>query len=679
MPPRTAQCCRALQRTSQTRRDRFGISDAILVAIFEHYSSAAKTQVRHGSFVPGPFENRRRDGRRRMGELRLGQTSGSAAPWDLENVPDLTQWRWSPPSSAVGRISRYLRDGHPSLLKTVLTSTLHPFSTLWGAVNAIIHPATLSIHQTGASPLDFVELGFAQISRDLSRDPSLRSTPKFVEFCHHLEHALASGHLRASDATLVFSNLHQGLSALASEHLYGTKALEQTQCLVLVLIKAIANGVSSRNNSGHAVFDTQLFSGLLSAVSVIQQRDATILASIMACIPAHCMSNLSREIHAVLENYFFASVMMHESDKITTSQVDQLAEAWLALDSNQHLAILNMATETALEHLHSSIGSFKKVRLAWLSLLARLPDVSMEYLARACAFTEAGNHTPPLPSDFLCKVFLTQIDRSQSSTLDTDNAAHAWQQKRGHGSGSFVSLGRQLADRSDIVNLLRAAKFLTLGGRDQNVIQLLHGAKRAFKASNGAARINGLPLLDLAFACESPAIVIEVLETCVRHPSARDEKFWESEESLASLLNINAVQKTSRTKVLKALRLDRAPCGRATATGPDVQVQKAIRLAEAAVASAAKSRRSSFETVFHCVNYVRKHRGVVPSSLLRCVHELVKTDLAAGRLGVQARLKWYLDLVGMKSGPEIQMRTGQALQRWREHNRELTRHKRLVV
>ncbi|KAJ1331352.1 hypothetical protein MN608_04811 [Microdochium nivale] len=679
MPPRTPQCCQALHRTSQSQRGRFGIPDAILGALFEHYSATAKAQVRHGSYVPGPFENRRRNGNRRMGELRLGQTSGSAAPWQLENVPDLTQWRWSPPSSAAGRISQHLRNGHRSLLKTVFASSLHPLQTLWAAVSAMICSVVPSIYKAGATPLDFVELGFAHISQDLARDPSLQRTPRFLKFCHHLGQALATGHLKSSDAALVFSNLHQGLSTLASEQLCGIDVLERTQCLILVLIEEIVGGIAT---NAHAAFDTQLFSSLLLAVSGMPQRNTTsVLTTLMACIRVQCISSLSHEIHAVLETCFFSVFTSTESMDVLMAQVDQLAGAWSGLNSSQHFAILNMATQTTLDYLHLGTADFERVRLAWLGLLARLPEIGTEYLAKACAFTEAGSRTPPLSGNAIYQILLAQLDR-QGLLPDSEYAAQMLQLQYSHDLGPFASLGFYLGERSDIANVSRVAEFLTLAGRSHNVLQLLHGVERAARAGGNAVNRDNMPLINLAFACESPAIIVEVLKHYIRNPSERVEDFWRSNAAIRSLSSMIAVRNVKKAKIFSSLQLNKPPLGRCVPVGklkPDFQVQKAICLAQAAVANAAKSPRRAFGIVFHCVNYLRKYYEVVPISMLRCVHELVKMDLVAGRLGVQIRLKWYLDLVGMKFGPEIQMQTGEALQRWREHNRELARHQRLRV
>ncbi|KAH7035071.1 uncharacterized protein B0I36DRAFT_317537 [Microdochium trichocladiopsis] len=676
MPPRTSQCCRALHRSTQPHVNRFGVSDIVLAAVFEQYCSVAKIQVRHGSFVPGPFENRRRDGRRRMGELRLGQTAGSAAPWELENVPDLTQWRWTPPTSAARRIRQHLRTGHRSLLKTVFHSSLHPLSTLWGAVSAFIHPAALSVQQAGATPIDFIELGFAQISQDLSRDPSLSRAPKFLDYCQYLEQALSSGRLKGSDVTVLFSNLHQGLRALASPQLCGMKALSTVQDMVLVLIKSIANGLASQDSSnGPLHHDSQLYSSLLLALSEIRRNEAAaVLNAVIAGIPEQCMGALTQEIDTILEAFFFSAARKNDLGAATTLQSNELLQAWLSLDSTRHLEILNAATRTALASVHSSRRTSTKVRLAWLRLLTRLPYVSMDYLATACAYAEAGKRTPPLSGEDICELLLARLARHGylGPARDTVNirAKHAK-------ASCFYPLGSDLGERGDIMNLLRAAKFLASAGREQDVRQLLRGAKRALQAGDGALSSKSLPLFDLAVACESPSDVIRVLEKYTKNSSLSAEYYWQSKQSLADLTKMVALRKISRAKVLSALQLDAPVRGRSVPRimhKSNVQTQKAIRLAQAAVANAARSDRSAFETVFHCVNYVRKHQGRVPTALLKCVHQLVKNDLRSGKLGVQVRMKWYLDLVGMKSGPEIRLKTAQALQRWREHNRELARH-----
>jgi len=618
-----------------------------------------------------------------MGELRLGQTTGSAAPWDLENVPDLTQWRWSPPSSAARRVRQHLRSGHKSLFKTVVHSSLHPLSTLWGVVSTLIHPATLSVQQADATPLDFVELGFAQISQDLSKDATLGSTPKFLEYCQYLERALADGRLKGSDVTVLFSNLHQGLCALASDQLCGPAVLSTVQNLVLTLIRTVATGVTALNKSGPCVTDSQLYSSLLQALSEANQQQATqVLRTVIESIPQQCMEFLAREIDLVLEQFLFSAAKKIDTGAATSQQERELVDTWSILDSTRHLTILNAATRTAIAAPPLGERNLSQLRMIWLTILARLPDVSMDYLATACACAEAGSSAVPLSEKNVCDILLAHLSK-YDLVLHHDTAEPQLQTPRTLRTrrlSPLYGLGEFLSKSGDVLSLLRAAKFLALAGREQDIWQLLRGARTMIESNKHELCRRKMPLFDLAFATQHLPLIIRVLEKYACEPNLTADRYWHSHESLADLTRITFMRTPGRLQVIDALRLGPIARGQPVSKLPhkaSVQTQKAVRLAQAAVANASRSPRAAFETVFHCVNFVRRREEMVPSSLLKCVHQLVKNDLESGRSGVQVRLNWYLDLVGMKSGADTRLKTAQSLQTWRKHNQRLARLERL--
>lgn len=618
-----------------------------------------------------------------MGELRLGQNAGSAAPWNLENVPDLTQWRWSPPSSAARRFRQHLRSGQKSLLKTVVYSSLHPLSTLWRVVSNLIHPAILSVQQADATPLDFVELGFAQISQDLSKDATLRNTPKFLDYCEYLERALADGRLKGSDVTVLFSNLHQALCALASDQLCGPAVLDKVQYLVLTLIRSVATGVTALNKSGLGITDSQLYSSLLRALSEANQPRATqVLRTVIESIPEKCMGLLTREIDLIIEQFLFGPARKIDTGAATSQQERELVDAWSILDSTRHLAILNAATRAAIASPPIGEQDLAQLRIIWLTMLARLPDVRMDYLATACAYAEAGCSAAPLSEENLCNVLLAHLSK-YNVVWHRDTAEPQLQKTRTlrtRRSSPFHALGEFLSDSGDVVNLLRAAKFLTSTGREQNVWQLLQGARTIIESNKSALRRRRIPLFDLAFASQHLPVIIQVLEKHACEPDLTAHHYWHSHESLADLTRITSMRTPHRLQVIDALRLGPIARGQSALALPhesSVQTQKAVRLAQAAAANASRSPRAAFETVFHCVNFVRRREEIVPSSLLKCVHQLVKNDLESGRSGVQVRLIWYLDLVGMRSGAGTRIKTAQSLQKWREHNQNLARLERL--
>lgn len=110
MLPRRPACCRALQRPKQalSSTKSIWISNALLLSTFQCFLANSKGTRRHGSFVPGPLESRRRMGKRRMAYRADAGTPmfGSGEPWAwMGDIKDLS-WRWKAPTSSATRAAR---------------------------------------------------------------------------------------------------------------------------------------------------------------------------------------------------------------------------------------------------------------------------------------------------------------------------------------------------------------------------------------------------------------------------------------------------------------------------------------------------------------------------------------------------------------------------------------------
>src|SRR4051812_42151555 len=107
MLPRRPACCRAVPRSSQALApsESIWISDALLLSTFQRFLAVSKGTQRHGSFVPGPLEHRRRMGKRRIA-YRADAASpmfGTGEPWAwMGDMKDLS-WRWQAPTTAITR------------------------------------------------------------------------------------------------------------------------------------------------------------------------------------------------------------------------------------------------------------------------------------------------------------------------------------------------------------------------------------------------------------------------------------------------------------------------------------------------------------------------------------------------------------------------------------------------
>ncbi|CZT47281.1 uncharacterized protein RSE6_07822 [Rhynchosporium secalis] len=108
MLPPAPTCRRALQRQLHTPPDSIWISDEALCSVFQSFCAVSKTRKRYGSFVPGPLENRRRLGKRRMtlqSNAAPTPSSGVASLWGfLSGEVDRQKWQWQAPTSRDTRV-----------------------------------------------------------------------------------------------------------------------------------------------------------------------------------------------------------------------------------------------------------------------------------------------------------------------------------------------------------------------------------------------------------------------------------------------------------------------------------------------------------------------------------------------------------------------------------------------
>ncbi|RDL34640.1 uncharacterized protein BP5553_07768 [Venustampulla echinocandica] len=102
MPSCTFACRRAVQRKLPPSSDTIWISDDALHHAFQRFALHSTTTKRHGSFVPGPLEARRRLGKRRMAYASEPTptspfTFGSL--WNIFGGEDRTSFQWEAPTT----------------------------------------------------------------------------------------------------------------------------------------------------------------------------------------------------------------------------------------------------------------------------------------------------------------------------------------------------------------------------------------------------------------------------------------------------------------------------------------------------------------------------------------------------------------------------------------------------
>ncbi|KAG0650777.1 hypothetical protein D0Z07_2428 [Hyphodiscus hymeniophilus] len=95
-------CSKAVPLQLSVACDSIWVSDEILSNAYQRFCSIPPTSRRHGSFVPGPMEARRRLGNRRMTQVSGAATSaphGVEPIWGFFMEPDRTKWQWQAPKN----------------------------------------------------------------------------------------------------------------------------------------------------------------------------------------------------------------------------------------------------------------------------------------------------------------------------------------------------------------------------------------------------------------------------------------------------------------------------------------------------------------------------------------------------------------------------------------------------
>ncbi|RYP06711.1 hypothetical protein DL764_003013 [Monosporascus ibericus] len=320
------------------------------------------------------MENRRRSGRRRMGELTFGQAQSGAPFWEIGNAVDLSKWTWRPPtrkdsplqdSQACARheatlseiVSAWLSspnlNNRPQLQQEEAQDAQDALSEQLGQrapLSTLAQDAPTITWDAQSDPQDIVNQGLDLLLEDASVSSTLSTTPSFTRFCIALRQSLSNGGFSAKAIRVILQGLREGL-ARALGSLDENHQERMVDDLKLQLFNAILDGLCARASNGHYPFEHCLWNDMLHAVSEIQRNNLRIFARVMSCIPVSNLNHVSSGILANLKAYFTA--MGRETPKEATliRQANKLAQTLRSLDSARNVSILTAATKQDISPL----------------------------------------------------------------------------------------------------------------------------------------------------------------------------------------------------------------------------------------------------------------------------------------------------------------------------------------
>ncbi|KAI2614667.1 uncharacterized protein GGS25DRAFT_60850 [Hypoxylon fragiforme] len=691
MPPALISPCRqAIRHRIRPQDDYVWVSDALLATIFERYWTISRTVARYSSSVPGPLENRRRLGKRRMAGLGLGQPPGEPL-WQFDNLADLTQWKWKSPSptSQLGQP----RDG------VTRGRTLADFAIrwLWGREEAnsthVPDPVHDTIHDTApdtaldtvpksspeiiidavstlsdtviidphSTPSDIIGIGLKLLYEDLSSEITMSTRSNFTRFCNGWKDHIACG-LRSGNAVgLVLDAIQDGLSILQ----LGTNVSVEQKLVDkfrLILLEATTAGLSCLTVQGKFHPNRLAWAALFHGISKLQMNNLRVFAHAMAKIPECYLDDVSGGIGANLRTYLIASENAEIRSKLMR-QVNKMAVILKKLDPVDHLYILEDINQCLSAHRESKAVDFPRMRLVWLQVLARLPGLDEDYLTNVCCTLEAGKDVVPLSNKEICEMYLAKHQNSLRALTSLSNSIqdnlieNDWE--------CYGSFSLMLWRTDQYQHMLGLCEFLNNLGRGQDIMRLVKGFRILVK--NEAT-----PLANLAIGIGDPIMALEIYhlyEKSTQIPTC----FWKTRFSYKILHLMTRSRVLHHGKILLALGV---VCSRTMIVRQRPrskvkrrQLMKAARAAMAFAKSPNISNRTALELITKCIRYITwARRNWAPTEALIALLHNITRDLAEGKPGRLRRLKWFLYLLRKQTNGDQMMKIGLGLKRWREMN-----------
>ncbi|KAI1481715.1 hypothetical protein F4774DRAFT_373420 [Daldinia eschscholtzii] len=674
-PALASQCRRAANRHIRTQNDSIWIPEALLAAVFDRYCMKLRTVARYGSSVPGPMENRRRMGKRNMAELNPGQLRSTSPLWGLENLADLTQWHWKPPTPPHERLRQHRDESaqEQPLVRTMMNWFSQPAHGDNDNPTATEETVAQSLPEMNwdaqTMPTQIVDTGLTLFFRDLESEATTATRPNFTEFCRNWSNYLTSSLYSGDTIRTVLDGIQQGINPLRT----GTgQSLEWVvDRIKLDLLDATIAGLSVHGPDGRSYFNTVIWCDLLERISELQINSLRLFAKAMDYIPENYLNNLSTGVLANIRTYIIAS-SSHENRSSVARQASKMATSLKKLNLTDHLHLLESGTQYVLMLRESTDLYFPRIRTGWLQLLARLPSADDSYLIKTACILEAGKGVKSLSNREICEMYLA-IRRSSVKRLtrvynDLENTSE-------EDSTCYGYFGMALWETNQFGLAQDFCKFLYKLGREQDVMKFAKGMRIFIKCEAS-------PLANIAIGVGDPVLAINILNIYresrveARKKEAHSRCLLHTNLSIDTLRTLSKNRSLKHYKVLSALRVKQPP-GRQTQSPLRFPTKRQLRNENRAATRAAMtfallenmSSRQSFAFVSNCVNYLRRKRGLVVSdAALRALLHNITRDLAEGRPGRITRLRWFLSLVDKYVGRDRMLKIGLALKQWRQIN-----------
>ncbi|KAL2756267.1 hypothetical protein ACRALDRAFT_210546 [Sodiomyces alcalophilus JCM 7366] len=653
------------------------ITDSVLANAFERYCHVSRLSRRNSSSLPGPLENRRRLGKRRMTGLYSADFPPTLPPWLIEYPVDLSQWKWMAPTpiptlASADTATREAEHSQPR------SRSLLSWVEKWLPV------------ETEHNGVQHVELN--------TNPPVSILQPKedLEQRLRHARDALSSSDVLGPEFLQVMGgiqrDIHLGLISLDSVHealVTFPRSLPRsaTQPNVVELAKkkflsVVINGLVHSRVQNLAQTGPELADLLLKSVSELPADNESVqmAGQVLAATPEEHLDAMSQGLHALLRTWLPASPECY------AQAADVLADGLGRLSPAVHGELLH-----SLETVAHEGGPDKTRRLRWLDMLARMPLVNESFFLEACVRSGCFHGEPLSTAECGLVELLIRQWQSRGYFPGARKVRTAWRRDTLEDAElSFASLAWNVSLREPCAQ----------DNRSNNSLGLLTSF---FKV---------LHRLDL-----SDRFVLSFQKFCTRHPTLQEERVFKliaiasRDHRVATVMyglmkqhrhatpNQEATQRRRQgrfstwdwkawTPYVKAMILDegippstvwevvhsRGP--KDLAGSPTSQLRLAAKrrlVADMAVwFSQARhlSDRAALRHVSRCNAWLGANGGELSPQGLLAVVRAATRDVKRGELGRKARMNWVLDLVRDHLGPEQARKTGKVLEQWRRNVHE---------
>ncbi|KAI0432935.1 hypothetical protein F5Y09DRAFT_113395 [Xylaria sp. FL1042] len=677
MPPSSSsQCYQAVRRHLRPHCDSIWIPDSLLVSAFERYAATFRTGARYGSSVPGPMEHRKRLAKRRMGDLHFGQSHSAAPIWQLASLVDLTQWEWTAPTPPDARrrkdrketdttTTTSLRDVALNILRSLSPPRTDAADDSHGldkvllaqdtVLRGVAETPTLMSLDANSTYLDVLHAALDSLSQDKSQ--SVDALPLFSRFCDSWQRALIEGLFQGEAIVNILTGITEGLS-MKSVDGYDSKTIDT---LRLYFLEATIEGVSKGEAGKSMFFDRIVWSSILHEMSTIQMNTLRVFTKAIACIPGESLKAFSQGILVNLDN-FLKGLGRASKRPTLTRQTAKMAIALKSLGEPELRFVLDDTTRKVLEYRSVDGLNYLNVRFGWLLLLARLPDVEQEYLARACMALEASPVAQPLSDSEICLLFLMSANSLAS--------LHQYQFLCNHTENCRL-LGTSLWKSGQFYLARSFSRFLHAIGRETRIGLLAKGA-----LARGVCRTEPSRLVFVALKTRRPRAAIDIL--CLYEQSRkRGLSFWGSRFGFRALEILTWSPDLNHRGLWKALNI--VPncenfgyrSWRSQRKRRGVDRSSIMKIAAVGIVTGLSpyvTRRKALSLIMTCYHNLQTHNIKLPPPFLRAlVHNLTR-QLVDGEPGITSRLRYVLYIIHQQMGQKEASRLAMAMQRRRNFN-----------